>query len=59
MGFMPVMTLTRIGRYHRTTIPMEIHKLLELRENNEIEWVFENGVVYVKNVCGEGGELSR
>ncbi|MEM4618884.1 MAG: hypothetical protein QW607_01590 [Desulfurococcaceae archaeon] len=56
---MPVMTLTRIGEYHRTIISMEIHKLLELRENNEIELTLENGVVYVRNVCGEDGELSR
>ncbi|MEM4966498.1 MAG: AbrB/MazE/SpoVT family DNA-binding domain-containing protein [Sulfolobales archaeon] len=45
---MPVMARTRIGRYYRTTIPREIRKLLELRENDEIEWVFENGTVYIR-----------
>lgn len=47
---MPVMARTRIGRYYRTTIPREVRKLLELRENDEVEWVFENGVVYVREV---------
>ncbi|MEM2288240.1 MAG: AbrB/MazE/SpoVT family DNA-binding domain-containing protein [Sulfolobales archaeon] len=44
------MARTRIGRYYRTTIPREVRKLLELRENDEVEWVFENGVVYVREV---------
>jgi len=46
--FMPVMARTRVGRYYRTTVPREVRKLLELRENDEVEWVFENGVVYVR-----------
>ncbi|MEM1633636.1 MAG: AbrB/MazE/SpoVT family DNA-binding domain-containing protein [Sulfolobales archaeon] len=49
---MPVMARTRIGRYYRTTIPREIRKLLELRENDEIEWVFENGTVYIRKARG-------
>ncbi|MEM4592170.1 MAG: AbrB/MazE/SpoVT family DNA-binding domain-containing protein [Sulfolobales archaeon] len=51
--FMPVMARTRIGRYYRTTIPREVRKLLELKENDEVEWVFENGVVYVRKAEGE------
>jgi len=31
------MARTRIGRYYRTTIPREVHKLLELRESDEVE----------------------
>ncbi|MEM1696781.1 MAG: AbrB/MazE/SpoVT family DNA-binding domain-containing protein [Desulfurococcaceae archaeon] len=50
---MPVIARTRIGRYYRTTIPREIRKLLELRENDEVEWVFENGEVYVRKTGGE------
>ncbi|MEM2590304.1 MAG: AbrB/MazE/SpoVT family DNA-binding domain-containing protein [Zestosphaera sp.] len=45
---MPVMARTRIGRYYRTTVPREVRKLLELRENDEVEWVFENGAVYAR-----------
>ncbi|MEM1703843.1 MAG: AbrB/MazE/SpoVT family DNA-binding domain-containing protein, partial [Zestosphaera sp.] len=43
--FMPIIARTRVGRYYRTTIPREVRKLLELRENDEVEWVFENGVL--------------
>jgi len=57
--FMPVMARTRVGRYYRTTIPREVRKLLELRENDEVEWVFENGEVCVRKARGEGGEQSR
>ncbi|MEM1696276.1 MAG: AbrB/MazE/SpoVT family DNA-binding domain-containing protein [Desulfurococcaceae archaeon] len=49
---MPVIARTRIGRYYRTTIPREVRKLPELRENDEVEWVFENGMVYVKKAQG-------
>ncbi|MEM4592941.1 MAG: AbrB/MazE/SpoVT family DNA-binding domain-containing protein [Sulfolobales archaeon] len=35
---MPVVARTRIGRYYRTTVPREVRKLLELRENDEVEW---------------------
>jgi len=45
---MPTMARTRVGRYYRTTIPREVRKLLELRDNDEVEWVFENGAVYVR-----------
>ncbi|MEM1831832.1 MAG: AbrB/MazE/SpoVT family DNA-binding domain-containing protein [Desulfurococcaceae archaeon] len=50
---MPVMARTRVGRYYRTTIPREVRKLLELKENDEGEWVFENGVIYVRKAEGE------
>lgn len=46
--FMLVLARTRIGRYYRTTVPREVRKLLELRESDEVEWVFENGLVYVR-----------
>ncbi|MEM0235804.1 AbrB/MazE/SpoVT family DNA-binding domain-containing protein [Thermofilum sp.] len=31
------MARARVGRYYRTTIPREVRKILELRENDEIE----------------------
>ena len=37
---MSVLAVTRIGRYYRTTVPREIHKLLGIKENDEIEWIF-------------------
>ena len=59
VGFMPTIAHTRVGRYYRTTIPREVRKFLELRESDEVEWVFENGEVCVRKARGEGGEHSR
>ncbi|MEM1696988.1 MAG: hypothetical protein QXQ90_10405 [Desulfurococcaceae archaeon] len=47
---MPVVARTRIGRYYRTTVPRAVRKLLELRENDEIEGVLENGLIYIRKV---------
>ncbi|MEM4571028.1 MAG: AbrB/MazE/SpoVT family DNA-binding domain-containing protein [Desulfurococcaceae archaeon] len=46
---------TRVGRYYRTTIPREVRKLLELRESDEVEWVFENGAIYIRKARGGQG----
>lgn len=45
---MPVLAVTRIGKYYRTTVPREVRKILELKENDEIEWVFEDNKIIVK-----------
>lgn len=45
---MPTLAITRIGKYFRTTVPREVRKLLGLRENDEIEWIFENGKIIIK-----------
>jgi hypothetical protein len=33
---MPVLAVTRIGRYYRTTVPREVRKLLGLNENDKV-----------------------
>lgn len=45
---MPIPAVTKIGRYYRTTIPREVRKILNLNENNEVEWVFEDGKIFVR-----------
>jgi len=40
--FMPILTVTKVGKHYRTTIPREVRKILELKENDEIEWMLEN-----------------
>ena len=45
---MPVLAVTRIGKFYRTTIPREVRKLLELNEGDEIEWIFEDNRVILK-----------
>ena len=44
----PVLAKTRIGKYFRTTVPREVRKILEVSENDEIEWILNNGVIIVK-----------
>lgn len=45
---MPVLAITKVGRYHRTTIPREVRKFLGIKEKDEIEWVFEDNKVIVR-----------
>ncbi len=52
---MPILAVTRVGRYYRTTIPREVRKLLELEENDEVEWLFEDGKLIVRKRGGESG----
>lgn len=53
--FMPVLAVTRIGRYYRTTVPREVRKILELNENDEIEWVLESDKIVVRKRQGSRG----
>jgi len=45
-----ILSRTRIGRYNRTTVPEEARKFLEVKEGDEIEWVFSDGKIYVRKV---------
>ena len=45
---MPVLAVTRVGKYYRTTIPREVRKLLSINENDEIEWIFKDGKICVR-----------
>lgn len=45
---MPVLAVTKVGKYYRTTIPREVRKLLSINENDEIEWVFEDNKVIIR-----------
>jgi len=50
-----VLATTRIGKYYRTTVPREVRKILELNENDEIEWVLENDRIIVRKRSGSRG----
>ena len=52
---MPVLAVTRIGKYYRTTVPREVRKILELNEDDEIEWVLENDRIIVRKRSGSCG----
>lgn len=46
--FMPILATTKVGKYYRTTIPREVRKLLNINENDEIEWIFEDNKVFIR-----------
>ena len=41
---------TKLGRYHRTTVPEEVRKLLNLREGDEIAWILEESKIIIEKV---------
>ena len=43
-----VLKVTRLGRYHRTTVPEEVRKLLSLKEGDEIAWILEKSKIIVE-----------
>jgi len=45
---MPTLSRTRVSRYNRTTVPREVRKLLGISEGDIVEWVYEDGRVYVR-----------
>ncbi len=45
---MPVLAKTRIGKYYRTTVPREVRKILEVKENDIVEWVLEKDKIIVR-----------
>jgi len=53
--FMPILAVTKVGKHYRTTIPREVRKLLDIMENDEIEWVFTDGNVVIKKKGGKHG----
>jgi AbrB family looped-hinge helix DNA binding protein len=45
---------TRIGRDLRTTVPREVRKILDIKEGDIVEWVFEDGRIIVRRGGGNG-----
>ena len=45
---MPVLAKTKIGKYFRTTVPREVRKILEVTENNTIEWILEDSKIVIR-----------
>lgn len=45
-----ILKTTKLGRYHRTTVPEEVRKLLNLLEGDEIAWILEESRIVVEKV---------
>lgn len=52
---MHVLLSTRVGRGYRITVHREVRRLLELGEKGALEWVFENGRIYVRKKGDSSG----
>lgn len=50
---MPILARTRVGKYFRTTVPREVRKILEIKENDVVEWVLERDRIIVRKVKNE------
>ena len=48
-----VLAFIKIGKYYRTTVPREVRNILGLKENDEIEWVLDNGKIIIRKASGE------
>jgi len=51
---MPVLAKTKVGKYFRTTVPREVRKILEIKENDTVEWVLERDRIIVRK--GDRGD---
>jgi len=49
-----LLRITRVGKYNRTTIPGEVRKLLDLREGDEVAWLFEDGKIVIEKYVKGG-----
>lgn len=43
-----VLKVTQLSRYHRTTAPKEVHKLLSLMKKDETAWILEKNKIIVE-----------
>jgi bifunctional DNA-binding transcriptional regulator/antitoxin component of YhaV-PrlF toxin-antitoxin module len=43
---------TKLGKYCRTTVPESVRKLLQVGEGEFVEWVFNDGRIYVRKARG-------
>jgi AbrB family looped-hinge helix DNA binding protein len=45
---MPLLSRTKIGRDLRTTVPREVRKILDIREGDIVEWVYEDEKIVIR-----------
>ena len=50
---MPILARTKVGKYFRTTVPREVRKILEIKENDIVEWILEGNKIIIKKTKGD------
>ena len=48
-----ILAKTRVGKYHRTTVPEEVRKILNIKERDEIVWILEGDKIYIEKARKE------
>jgi AbrB family looped-hinge helix DNA binding protein len=48
-----ILEKTKVGRANRTTIPESIRKLLQIKEGDFLEWIFDNGRIFIRKAPQE------
>jgi len=52
---MPVLARTKVGKYFRTTVPREVRKILEIEENDIVEWILEDNRIVIRTKKSDVG----
>jgi bifunctional DNA-binding transcriptional regulator/antitoxin component of YhaV-PrlF toxin-antitoxin module len=48
-----VLDKTRLGRFYRTTVPESVRKFLDVGQGDFVEWVFNDGKIYIRKASRE------
>ena len=48
-----ILAKTKVGRYHRTTVPEEVRRILDIKEGDEIVWIQEGDKIYIEKARKE------
>lgn len=44
---------TKLGKFNRTTVPESVRKLLQVKEGDYVEWIFNDGRILVRKASYE------
>jgi AbrB family looped-hinge helix DNA binding protein len=45
---------TKLGKFNRTTIPESVRKLLQVKEGDFVEWIFNDGRIFIRKASYKG-----
>ena len=49
-----ILNKTRIGRFYRTTVPENVRKFLNIGQGDFVEWIFNDGRIFVRKASYVG-----
>jgi AbrB family looped-hinge helix DNA binding protein len=45
---------TKLGKFNRTTIPESVRRLLQVKEGDFVEWIFNDGRIFIRKASYKG-----